>query len=176
MNGEVQKVNMSKPMEWKEFLALSSSLQEAYIYQLVKKYDISMNLFGKMVKRSAGTVYPWMNEHPSLKKLFNSSNKMSKERQAKNKDFMAWIAVNDIPEEDKAHVDSMSEIINDTIDKAKNLNEEANTPFRYNLKANTYYTQAQVDELLLRQKVEIYESILDRLLDKKITLELKEVE
>ena len=73
MNGEVKEYNLSKPMDWKEFKALPMNLQEAYIYQLVRKYDISIRSFTRMLKVSQPTVSAYMKKNQTLKKLFNGS-------------------------------------------------------------------------------------------------------
>jgi len=158
MNGEIEKVDLSKPMSWKEFKALSSTLQEAYIYQLVKKYDISCNLFSQMVRRNPGTVSPYMKEHPELKKLFNSSAGRTLERRAKNQAFMEWAGL--IPDESKEEERTQIEVP----ECKEAIKAEATRaifgPMPWEGSKKIELTQNELDLMLLRQKVEIYERII----------------
>ena len=93
LNGPVQTVNLNAPIAWKDFKALSSQMQETYVMNLIRKYDISQVDFAELVGISG----------PVVNKYFKGRNikfgKGKKGRSRKQED--TWIAfVCDIPEDE----------------------------------------------------------------------------
>lgn len=90
MNGPVQTVSLNTPITWKDFKALSSQMQETYVMNLIRKYDISQADFSELV----GTV------QSTVSMYFKGRNiKFGKGRKGRSKKQEdAWIAfVCDIP-------------------------------------------------------------------------------
>ena len=155
MNGEVKEYNLSKPMDWKEFKALPMNLQEAYIYQLVRKYDISMKSFTRMLKVSQPTVGAYMNKNQTLKKLFNSTTANNATRLRKTEAFLKWAGV---IEEEEVKEEPVDAIVDD-INPAEDLHE-VKSPEEPQKEGLNVLTDMELELMLLRQKVEIYERIL----------------
>ena len=61
MNGEVQTVQLGKKMEWREFLALDNSMKEAWLNDIIEKWDVGTatisKLFGKEKNAVPGCVF-----------------------------------------------------------------------------------------------------------------------
>ena len=155
MNGEVKEYNLSKPMDWKEFKALPMNLQEAYIYQLVKKYDISMKSFTRMLKVSHPTVGAYMKKNQTLKRLFDSTTANNMARLNKTEAFFRWAGV---IEENEVKEEPVDAIVDD-INPAEDL-PEVKSPEEPQKEGLNVFTDMELELMLLRQKVEIYERIL----------------
>ena len=155
MNGEVKEYNLSKPMDWEEFKALPMNLQEAYIYQLVKKYDISIRSFARMFKVSQPTVSAYMKKHQTLKGLFNSTTANNATRLNKTEAFFRWAGV---IEEEEVKYEPTDAVI-DQIEPSEELPEVKN-PEEPEKEGLNVFTDMELELMLLRQKVEIYEKIL----------------
>jgi hypothetical protein len=155
MNGEVKEYNLSKPMDWEEFKALPMNLQEAYIYQLVKKYDISIRSFTRMLKVSQPTVSAYMKKNQTLKRLFNSTTANNMTRLNKTEAFFRWAGVIEENETKEEPVDA----IVDDINPAEDL-PEVKSPEEPQKEGLNVFTDMELELMLLRQKVEIYERIL----------------
>lgn len=155
MNGEVKEYNLSKPMDWKEFKALPMNLQEAYIYQLVKKYDISMTSFARMLKVSQPTVGEYMKKNQTLKRLFNSTTANNMARLNKTEAFFRWAGVIDENEVKEEPGGAIVDDINPTEDLP-----EVKSPEEPQKEGLNVFTDMELELMLLRQKVEIYERIL----------------
>ena len=154
MNGEVVEYNLSKPMTWKEFKGLPVNLQEAYIYQLVRKYAISANSFSKMVGVASITMSRWGKENPKLYSLFNSSRDNSFERRKKTTEFLKWAGVE---EQDPVRVDTVDTIQVETDAPLPDMDFPVNDE---NKDGYHVFSDHELELLLLRQKVDIYERLL----------------
>ena len=155
MNGEVKEYNLSKPMDWNEFKALPMNLQEAYIYQLVRKYDISIKSFSRMLKVSQPTVGAYMKKNQTLKKLFNSTTANNMTRLRKTEEFLKWAGIIEENEVKEEPVDAIVDDINPTEDLP-----EVKSPEEPEKEGLNVFTDMELELMLLRQKVEIYERIL----------------
>lgn len=155
MNGEVKEYNLSKPMDWKEFKALPMNLQEAYIYQLVKKYDISVRSFTRMLKVSQPTISAYMKERQTLKRLFNSTTANNATRLSKTEAFFRWAGV---IEEEEVKEEPTDAVI-DQIEPSEEL-PEVKSPEEPQKEGLNVFSDMELELMLLRQKVEIYEKIL----------------
>jgi hypothetical protein len=131
------------------------NLQEAYIYQLVKKYDISIRSFTRMLKVSQPTVSAYMKKNQTLKRLFNSTTANNMTRLNKTEAFFRWAGVIEENETKEEPVDA----IVDDINPAEDL-PEVKSPEEPQKEGLNVFTDMELELMLLRQKVEIYERIL----------------
>ena len=93
MNGPVQSVNLNKPIRnWDNFKSLPATMQEAYVWNLRKKYDISMTNFADMFGVNPNTISVYFKKHPNLKLNGSTSNK-TPERRAKLEAFRKWAGI-----------------------------------------------------------------------------------
>lgn len=96
MNGPVQTVNLNAPIAWKDFKTLSSQMQETYVMNLIRKYNISQGDFAELLGISG----------PTISTYFKSRNiKFRKGRKFRSKkqedDWIAFVC--DIPETEVAN-------------------------------------------------------------------------
>lgn len=62
-NGEIVSYNLTKPMKWKQFLALPEDVQQEYIATLQDKYDASMAGLAVMFETHVNTVRSYFKLH-----------------------------------------------------------------------------------------------------------------
>ena len=56
MNGEVQTVQLGKRMEWSEFLALDNSMKEAYLNDIIEKWNVGTSTISKLFGKDKNAV------------------------------------------------------------------------------------------------------------------------
>ena len=81
MNGEVQTVQLGKKMEWREFLALDNSMKEAWLNDIIEKWDVGTatisKLFGKDKNAVPGLI---IRNKPKIKKRPGRTTKEQADR------------------------------------------------------------------------------------------------
>lgn len=104
MNGPVETININEPVrDWGAFTALSMQMQETYIWNLIKKYDVSIKALSKMFHVSEPTIRKYFEQNlPQLKP--SNSRSITKERRDKLREFRRWAGIEDTEAEQTENI------------------------------------------------------------------------